>query len=252
MIGFITIYYGAPAPSNARRKVDSPGLGMYPCTEVPPPSMVKPKHPEGAPMPLIILFVKAPEIGKVKTRLAARLGNATALALYRRFVEITLARLAPLGSVRIAYTPENQKKLMEAWLPGHPEMRPQRGDDLGQRMENALMEAFSDGHDKAVVMGGDIPDLPVDRIRGAFSELETHDMVIVPVSDGGYCLVGARKGTLLAPVFDKMRWSCSSVTEETVRRAKANGITLRLLDGWHDIDTADDLLAFVRRQGEPP
>jgi len=202
-------------------------------------------------MPLIILFIKAPEHGRVKTRLAAYLGKTMALALYRRFVETTLARLAPLGTVRIAYTPEKTKILMDAWLPGHHEMRPQKGEDLGKRMEHALAEAFSDGHDKAVIIGGDIPDLPLKLIHEAFRKLATHDMVFVPVSDGGYCLVGARKGALLAPVFDKMQWSCSTVTKETTKRATAHGISFHLLDGWHDIDTPDDFLAFVRRHKNP-
>ncbi|VFQ45824.1 TIGR04282 family arsenosugar biosynthesis glycosyltransferase [Desulfoluna butyratoxydans] len=201
-------------------------------------------------MPLIILFVKAPELGKVKTRLATRLGHATALALYRRFVETTLERLAPLGPIRIAYTPKSKKPLMEDWFPGHPDMRPQRGADLGERMKNALTEAFDDGHHRAVIIGGDIPDLPTNRIREAFHALEGHQMVLVPVSDGGYCLVGARKETLLAPVFDTMRWSCDTVTAETLKRAEAHGISLKRLDGWHDIDTADDFLAFVRRHEE--
>lgn len=202
-------------------------------------------------MPLVILFIKAPKYGRVKTRLAARLGKALALALYRRFVETTLARLAPLAPLRIAYTPVSQKARIKAWLPGDHEMRPQRGEDLGKRMENALLDAFADGHDKAVILGGDIPDLPLSLLFEAFQALESHDMVLVPVSDGGYGLVGARKGALLAPVFDKMRWSCGTVTAETVKRARAHGIRLRLLDGWHDIDTADDFLAFLRRHQTP-
>ena len=203
-------------------------------------------------MPLVILLIKAPEPGRVKTRLATVVGSDMALSLYRQFVETTLARLEPFGPLRIAYTPEDKKALLSTWLPDGHELCAQRGEDLGKRMEHALSDAFSDGHTKAVIMGGDIPDLPVRLIHEAFQALETSDTVFVPVSDGGYCLVGARKGALLAPVFEGMRWSHPAVMAETVKRAKAHDISLRLLDGWHDIDSPDDLLAFVKRHENKP
>lgn len=203
-------------------------------------------------MPLVILFIKAPEAGRVKTRLATVVGSDMALSLYRQFVETTVARLKPFGPLRIAYTPENKKALINTWLTGNHELCPQRGEDLGKRMEHALTEAFSDGHTRAVIMGGDIPDLPVRLIHEAFQALETSDTVFVPVSDGGYGLVGARKGALLAPVFEGMRWSHPAVMAETVKRAKAHGISFQLLNGWHDIDTPDDLMAFVKRHEDRP
>lgn len=203
-------------------------------------------------MPLVILFIKAPEAGRVKTRLAAVVGSDMALSLHRQFVETTLARLEPFGPLRIAYTPEKKRAFIKTWLTGNHELCPQRGEDLGKRMENTLSDAFSDGHTRAVIIGGDIPDLPVRLVHEAFQALETSDTVFVPVSDGGYCLVGARKGTLLAPIFEGMRWSHPAVMAETVKRAKAHGISLRLLNGWHDIDTPEDLLAFVKRHENRP
>ncbi|WP_300670381.1 TIGR04282 family arsenosugar biosynthesis glycosyltransferase [Desulfoluna sp.] len=199
-------------------------------------------------MPLVILFIKAPEYGRVKTRLVPAFGKAMTLSLYRCFVETTLARLDAFAPLRIAYSPEKKKNVIKEWLSESHEMRPQRGGDVGKRMENALTDAFSEGHAKAVIIGGDIPDLPVGLIDEAFQALTTFDTVFVPVSDGGYCLVGARKGALLTPLFEGMRWSHHSVMAETIKRAKAHNISLRCLAGWQDIDTPDDFLAFARRQ----
>lgn len=203
-------------------------------------------------MPLVILFVKAPEYGCVKTRLATAVGNEMALSLYKHFVETTLARLEPFGPLRIDYTPEKKGGLIKPWLTGPHEMRAQKGEDLGKRMRHALTRAFADGHSKAVLVGGDIPDLPVSLIHKAFQALESSDTVFVPVSDGGYCLVGARKDALLAPIFEGMRWSHSQVMAETIKRAKAHKISYQLLSGWHDIDTPEDFLAFVKRTEHTP
>jgi len=203
-------------------------------------------------MPLVILFVKAPEYGRVKTRLATAVGKKMALSLYRLFVETTLARLAPFAPLRIEYTPEKKEGLIKHWLTGPHEMRSQKGMNLGIRMKNALARAFADGHSKAVIVGGDIPDLPVHLIREAFEALESSDTVFVPVSDGGYCLVGARKGALFTPMFEGMQWSHSQVMTETIKRAKAHKISVRLLPEWHDIDTPDDFLAFVKRNEHTP
>ncbi|BCS98890.1 hypothetical protein DSLASN_45220 [Desulfoluna limicola] len=203
-------------------------------------------------MPLLILFVKVPEYGRVKTRLATAVGQEMALALYKHFVETTLARLAPFTPLRIEYTPEKKEGFLGPWLTGPHEVQSQKGEDLGKRMSHALTRAFEDGHRKAVIVGGDAPDLPVRLVHEAFEALESSDTVFVPVSDGGYCLVGARKGALFAPMFEGMRWSHSHVMEETVKRAKAHKISVRLLSGWHDIDTPEDFLAFVKRNEHTP
>ncbi len=198
-------------------------------------------------MPLVILFLKAPEKGRVKTRLASGVGTDMALDLYRLFVETTLARLAPIAPVRIAYTPTEKRGLFTDWLKNSHDMRPQKGRDLGARMHHCIRQAFADGHTRVILMGGDIPDLPISRIHDAFEVLKRDGTVFVPTLDGGYCLVGARKGTRLAPIFEKMRWSHEGVMADTLQRGDAHGIGIRLLQPWQDIDRPDDLLAFVSR-----
>ena len=203
-------------------------------------------------MSLVILFVKAPVYGHVKTRLAATVGNTMALSLYRLFVETTLSRLSFFSPLHIAYTPAPREALIKPWLRGVHTCSPQKGDDLGARMHHALRQAFANGHRTAIIIGGDIPDLPVERVRDAFHALKSHDAVFVPTSDGGYCLVGARKGALLAPLLEKMTWSHPKVMEKTLERARVHKIRVKCLSPWHDIDTVKDLKAFLKRHGSRP
>jgi rSAM/selenodomain-associated transferase 1 len=190
----------------------------------------------------VLVFLRAPELGRVKTRLAAAIGDAAALRIYRRLAEHAVAEalaLAPAAAVRAHYTPADAREALEAWLGPHLQYIPQADGDLGERLARAFDEAFAAGHQRVVVIGSDLPDLASADIRQAFSLLEDHAAVLGPARDGGYWLLG-----LCAPlpeVFTDIPWSTSEVFALTVDRLRAAGITPALLAKRSDVDEAADL-----------
>jgi rSAM/selenodomain-associated transferase 1 len=200
------------------------------------------------PKKCILLFLRAPERGRVKTRLAASLGDEAALALYRLFVEDMLAMLSRTGFPVILWGhPEAGLASIASWLGPELPLRPQTGKDLGRRMANAFSEAFSDGFDRVVLVGSDIPDLPPRIIRDAFSVLDQKGAAIGPATDGGYYLVSFRKSAFLPEVFENISWSTEKVLEQTLSTFEKNDAPVQLLTPWQDIDTLEDLKALSTR-----
>jgi rSAM/selenodomain-associated transferase 1 len=196
----------------------------------------------------IILFVKAPEKGMVKSRLASALGEETALHIYKSFVldiiDMLKKRAQPL---KICFHPADSKETVVNWLGEGFSYMPQRGEDLGERMENAFVDSFSEGIAKVVLIGSDIPDLPSTVIDEAFSSLDFTDAVIGPASDGGYYLIGFRKSTFLADVFHGVPWSAGAVFRETMKIFGRSGLRVHVLPEWYDVDTLNDLRSlFIR------
>ena len=141
----------------------------------------------------VLVFVKAPEIGRVKTRLVGRLDAADAVNLYKCFTADILETLDRWGyPVVVCYHPEAAEKRVTQWLGNGYIYQPQQGKDLGERMARAFSHAFAHGHRAAVLIGSDLPDLPGDRIEAAFSALARSRAVIGPALDGGYYLIGFR------------------------------------------------------------
>jgi rSAM/selenodomain-associated transferase 1 len=203
------------------------------------------------PNQCILLFLRAPERGLVKTRLAASLGNDTALSLYRHFVEDILAMLSRTGFPVILWGhPEARLDRIASWLGPELPLRPQAGEDLGRKMANAFSEAFADGFDKVVLVGSDIPDLPPRIIRDAFSALDQAGAAIGPAADGGYYLVAFRKSAFLPEAFENISWSTEQVLPQTLARFQKGGMPVRLLEQWQDIDTIEDLKALSARHPE--
>src|SRR5574337_1737342 len=136
---------------------------------------------------IVLLFMKAPAGGRVKSRLAADLGEDAAAEIYRNFVLASVSMLeAAGGPFRICFYPRDAEAHVVGWLgPGYRYMA-QEGNDLGERMENAFSRVFSEGFRRVVLIGSDIPDLPASFVRAAFAELRTHDVVLGPAQDGGY------------------------------------------------------------------
>jgi glycosyltransferase A (GT-A) superfamily protein (DUF2064 family) len=114
-------------------------------------------------------------------------------------------------------------------------------------MKNAFCYAFTEGFRRVILVGSDSPDLPGDFLRNAIVELQTHDMVLGPSSDGGYYLIGFRDDTFLPSVFDGISWSSSTVFQETIAKVKNEGRSLSLLPAWSDVDLISDLKNLVRR-----
>ncbi|HEU0078310.1 MAG TPA: TIGR04282 family arsenosugar biosynthesis glycosyltransferase, partial [Longimicrobiaceae bacterium] len=146
----------------------------------------------------MLVFVRAPEPGRVKTRLAAAIGAEGALRVYRRLAEHTLAEVRTLADdgveVRVHYTPADAGAAVREWLDDGPVYLPQaEGGDLGMRMRDAFARAFADGAECVVIVGSDLPELTAALLRRAFDALDAHPAVLGPARDGGYYLLGLRR-----------------------------------------------------------
>lgn len=208
----------------------------------------------------VLFFVKYPEPGAVKTRLASVMGAEAAAAMYRHFVQDMLAELVQVkADLRICCdtgtlpcggddTPGAQDALAayKVWLGPQHAYQPQQGDDLGARMRTALADAYADGYERVVVLGSDIPDFPHELAQKALDDLDLHDAVIGPAFDGGYYLIGFRRDRFLPGVFDGMEWSAASVYAATMERLEVARLDVVRLPEWNDVDTMWDLNVLYR------
>ena len=200
----------------------------------------------------IVLFVRFPEKGAVKTRLAPLLDGEDLVALYHAFVADLLATLEKCGyPFRIAFTPAEREADMVR-LFGRYELFPQAGPDLGVRMGNAFRRCFSAGFDRVVLIGSDIPDLPPEILTESLAALDGHDAVIGPALDGGYYLIGFRRETFRPEAFAEIVWGTGEVCIRTRERLSRMGSRVRLLAPWRDVDTPEDLRDLVRRSRGSP
>jgi rSAM/selenodomain-associated transferase 1 len=190
----------------------------------------------------LLFFIKNPEKGKVKTRVASAIGDKMAMKLYRRFL---LEMLSTLNRgtflFYLCFHPENSLNDLKDWLGDHYLYTPQMGENLGQRMKNGFVEAFSMNFKRVVLIGSDIPDLPLEFIEEAFNSLGEKDAVIGPSFDGGYYLIGFRDKTFSPKVFEGIPWSTERVFEDTMKILKQEGLLVHTLPRWRDIDTIEDL-----------
>lgn len=191
----------------------------------------------------LLVFVRAPEPGTVKTRLAAAIGHRAALAVYKRLAEHTMAEARALAAqdveVRVHYAPAHAGGAVRAWLGGGLAYLPQSDGDLGERMEDAFARAFAGGAERAVIVGSDLPEVSASLLRRAFRLLDAHPAVIGPARDGGYYLLGLRR--LIGGVFGGIPWSTPAVLAATLERFRAAGVEPVMLQELADVDTVDDL-----------
>jgi uncharacterized protein len=200
----------------------------------------------------LLLFVRLPEKGRVKTRLARAIGEETALALYRCLVadSLSLARRAGYPT-SVFFHPKAPSREVSLGLGSEFPCLPQMGHDLGERMRAAFRTAFLDSRE-AVLMGSDIPDLPVPFLGEAFESLRQHEAVIGPALDGGYYLIGFSSGTLPPAPFSGMEWGGPSVFRSTLNILKGNGLRVHVLPAWRDVDEYADLKALFDAHRDLP
>lgn len=190
----------------------------------------------------ILLFLRAPEKGRVKTRLAAALGDDVTLRLYRAFVLDILDMLFRTEyPVVLCFHPREKASEIKAWLGRELPCWPQTGKTLGKKMANAFIRAFSEGFDRVVLVGSDIPDLPDRIIESAFSAINREGAAIGPAEDGGYYLVAFRKSVFLPGVFENIPWGTEKVLQQTLKVFNAHRAPVSLLEPWRDMDDAGDV-----------
>jgi rSAM/selenodomain-associated transferase 1 len=191
----------------------------------------------------LIVFVKAPIPGDVKTRFIPHLTSAEAADLYRCFVTDTISgvsRVAPNGRITVAYQ-SHPKSPDLSWLGGktRPGFFRQEGRSLGERLVHAFGAAFGRGAQHVVIIGSDSPNLPPQYVEQAYAALQSADVVLGPSSDGGYYLVGLSRPCLR--LFDDVIWSSDQAFEHTCRNASNQGYRLRVLSGHYRVETLPDL-----------
>ncbi|MEW6364757.1 MAG: TIGR04282 family arsenosugar biosynthesis glycosyltransferase [Acidobacteriota bacterium] len=202
----------------------------------------------------ILLFMKNPRPGTVKTRLARFIGAEAACEIYRCSILDLLRTLRSVPArLRVCFTPANAGRQVEQLVGRDTVCQPQRGRDLGKRMESAFLDAFNeDGHDRAVLVGSDLPDLPSSILEDALRSLRNHDSVIGPSEDGGYYLIGFRRRSFTGSVFSGIRWGGPRVFEDTARILLTEHLRTHRLTLWHDMDTMADLGEYIRRNRDTP
>lgn len=191
---------------------------------------------------LLIIFLKAPTPGKVKTRLQPDLTPRQSSELYRSMVEDLLSQFRGKNdfSIRIQYSPADAGEEIRDWLGDRWELRPQAPGNLGDRMYQALREAAGDGYLKMVLIGSDLPTLTKQTIQEAFARLDKHRLVLGPSDDGGYYLIALQ--TPRRFIFENIPWSSDKVLKKTMNRADWAGWYFSLLNPARDIDTYQDVL----------
>ncbi|MCB0630780.1 MAG: TIGR04282 family arsenosugar biosynthesis glycosyltransferase [Saprospiraceae bacterium] len=184
----------------------------------------------------LLVFIRNPEIGKVKTRLAQDLGDLEALRIYNTLLAHTRQVTLAVDAHRLLFY-SNFIDRNDEWPDRRFDKHLQPKGDLGNRMQQAFEMALKQ-FDAAVIVGSDCAELTPAILQTALDELEHHDCVIGPAIDGGYYLLGMRQ--LRPSLFQDMPWSTDQVYAETIKRMEAAGATYYTLPELSDIDYAED------------
>lgn len=197
------------------------------------------------PRPALIIFVKNPVEGNVKTRIAKTVGHPRAVEIYRELLEYTHQTADTLPNENYTKTVYygdhiNDDDLWNGW---HKALQPQNGN-LGDRMKQAFREQFAQGADRVVIIGSDCLDLTPQHLQEAFTQLLLYDVVLGPSTDGGYYLLGMN--LLYEEIFDDMPWSQPELLEKTKQILAKNDASYTLLEPLTDIDEWKDYLNAKR------
>ena len=189
---------------------------------------------------LVMLFVRNPELGKVKTRLAASVGPEVALDIYLHLLRHTRSVTQQLTVDKVVYYSE-RVEAQDMWPGAHYQKKVQPAGDLGEKMAAAFETAFAEGYTSVVIIGSDCQQLTPEIISRAFEELRTHEVVIGPALDGGYYLLGLNR--LHPELFQNKRWSTEHVFPDTLHDIERLHLSHTLLPALSDVDYLEDLEA---------
>lgn len=195
----------------------------------------------------LIVFLKNPVEGKVKTRIANTAGNIKALEIYRELLGILNDNLARVNCEVYLYFTETPMEI-SYWANANYIYRVQKGNDLGARMSAAFEEVFRDGGSqkplKVLIVGSDCPLLSAEIIDEAFLKLDKSDIVLGPAEDGGYYLLGMKK--MNTELFEGVSWSTEKVLNETLDKAAGLGLSVAFTPSLFDIDTEEDWTRWLK------
>ncbi|MBB5348018.1 TIGR04282 family arsenosugar biosynthesis glycosyltransferase [Desulfoprunum benzoelyticum] len=195
---------------------------------------------------VVALFVRVPIPGRVKTRLAAAIGERQACTLYQAMVTDVLAAVRASGlPLYLFHDDRGDGALPAAWVDAAVKVVPQSGGDIGERMAAGFAHCFAEGMNRVMLVGSDIPALHGAMLTEAARAQTAHDVVLAPASDGGYCLIALRRDRFRPELFEEVPWSSGRVLAATLQLCGRYGLDVQLLPTLSDIDTVDDLRKYA-------
>ena len=201
----------------------------------------------------LVIFVKDPDAGPVKTRLAATLDPVRVTGLYGAFVLDTVTRMSgrPDWKCWIACAPSATglfyQRLQEAYPVG---LLDQGRGDLGARMQHVVQCLMGEGLQRVVLIGSDSPTLPATYPEMAFEALACRDVVVGPSEDGGYVLIGLSR--CVPEIFETIPWSTPRVYECTLQKIRQMDLSCQVLPAWYDVDDLQGLRRLMDGLKESP
>lgn len=196
---------------------------------------------------LLLIFTRNPELGKCKTRLAARIGNSAALKVYEFLLDHTVNFTRNLHAAKFVYYSETIWE-NDVWDNSVYKKKLQEGQDLGSRMQHAFSNGFDLGFKKIIIIGSDMFDMSTTDLETAFSRLDDHNYVIGPAEDGGYYLLGMKQET--PKLFQNKSWGTESVLSDTLENLKNERVFLMPekndVDHYEDIKDKDAFRPFLK------
>ena len=215
------------------------------------PSAQSPDTSPLSPHTALVIFAKAPIPGEVKTRLCPPLTPDEAATLHGSFVldmlertKLAVAKLQLPFHRYLACAPSSELvffKIMEERQ--GVRLLDQVGEDLGQRMHHTFVDLFAKGYKQVIIVGTDVPTLPLPVYQEAFAILSHSDVVLGPALDGGYYLIGLTRSA--EQLFAEVPWSTDQVLAVTQQQAKQLGLSVGLTTAWRDVDALADLQSLI-------
>ena len=215
------------------------------------PSAQNPDNSRLTPHAALVIFAKAPIPGEVNTRLCPPLTPDEAATLHGSFVldmlertKLAIATLQLSFHRFLACAPSSELvffKIMEERQ--GVRLLDQVGENLGQRMHRTFVDLFAKGYTHVIIMGTDVPTLPLSVYQEAFTMLGRSDVVLGPALDGGYYLIGLKQPA--EQLFTGVPWSTDQVLAVTQQQANALGLSVELTTAWRDVDTIEDLQSLI-------
>lgn len=198
---------------------------------------------------LLIVFLKSPRPGFVKTRLADRIGAKPACKVYRNLAAALLKRLKPYPNVELRISPNHAASSHPNWLLRDCwRCQGQGVGNLGNRLTRAFGESFAAGRRKVMAIGSDCPYVEPNHLRKGFERLISASVVLGPALDGGYWLIGMNR--YLPSLFEGISWGGAKVLEQTLQRIEALGAQAAMLETLEDVDDWESWQRYLKTKPE--